>query len=227
MTSRNLPLHEIRRLLDLYYDGSATAAEEASLTRYFLEHPDVPADLRTDRDLFVALHRAAALTPPADLLDRVTYATCGPAVPRRRPVGLFIFSAAAAMALILTVAIAVINFTPSSPSVSDTGGALPDESLLSTLVNHTDTILNVDSVAAPPRHAAPKLATAAIHRDHARKAARNARRDAARRDTLSPEQATAVVDELLARSFKTASMHVEQARENFNNIETTIHRISK
>lgn len=227
MTSRNLPLHEIRRLLDLYYDGSTTADEEASLTRYFLGHPDVPADLRTDRDMFVAMHRAAALTPPADLKERITYATCGPVAPRRRSASIFIFSAAAAVALFLTVAIAVINITPSTTISPDASGAREDESLLSTLINHTDTILNVDSVATPPAPVKPKLATAAINQPATRKQGHTARSKTAHRDTLSPEQASAVVDELLARSFKTATMHVEQARENFNNIETTIHRISK
>lgn len=78
MTQNITPRH-IRELLRAYYEGSATAADEALLAEYFAGAAEVDADLEPDRAMFRAL--AAARTsdaePPADLERRILRATVG------------------------------------------------------------------------------------------------------------------------------------------------------
>jgi len=53
----------IRTLLDRYYDGMATEADEDRLHRYFAQ-PGIPAELQADKLLFDAFKATDAATPP-------------------------------------------------------------------------------------------------------------------------------------------------------------------
>ncbi|MDE6377559.1 MAG: hypothetical protein K2K72_02315 [Duncaniella sp.] len=65
---------EIRRLLDLYYEGRTSASEEAVLRRYF-SGDDIDSDFEDDRLFFEALAGSGeTVEVPADLQGRLSAA---------------------------------------------------------------------------------------------------------------------------------------------------------
>lgn len=69
----------IQQLLELYYDGRTDAAQEAELTQYFTQTPDIPADNLADAAIFRAMAAYEAPEVPDDLEQRIIDATCGKA----------------------------------------------------------------------------------------------------------------------------------------------------
>lgn len=57
---------EIRRLLELYYEGMTSKSEEKRLSRLLAEAEDLPQDLATDRRLFEVLSAELEMKLPAD-----------------------------------------------------------------------------------------------------------------------------------------------------------------
>lgn len=229
MTSNNLSFDDIRHLLERYYDGSSTADEEATLTRFFLEHPDVPTDLLTDRNMFVALHEATSLTPPPELERRILDATCGQVAKNRRLTITTIISTAAAFALFIGIAISVVNFSATTlpDSTDDSIQSEAHNLSASTISIVTDSIPSVDTQTTQPLIEKPILASSTGDQAPARKSAHPARTQVAHRDTLTADQASELIDRLLARAFNSASQHVQKADETVKNIETSLNRISK
>lgn len=131
-------LNEIRRLLDLYYEGQTTPEEERTLLRFFADAGDLPADLEPDRELFAALVDETADDCPVPTtlhddimrrLDSLPGAQPGRRTPAR-VLWLRIASAAAAIALIATVA---VHFTNRDTTDIDTKQlALAEESTTDT-----------------------------------------------------------------------------------------------
>lgn len=71
----NPDLQDIRRLLDNYYNGSATPREEAVLADFFASAHDLPADLETEARLFRALSaHPQSYDIPDGLAERLTLA---------------------------------------------------------------------------------------------------------------------------------------------------------
>ena len=94
---------DIRKILERYYDGSATVGEIESVKRYFDETSDVPADLRADAAMFRAMSRhQQQVAPPADLEKKILAATVD-ASPAKRRFGWKIAFAAAAAAAVAAV----------------------------------------------------------------------------------------------------------------------------
>lgn len=49
-----MELAEIKILIDRYYDGETTLAEEVAIADYFATHADIPAELEPTRAIFMA-----------------------------------------------------------------------------------------------------------------------------------------------------------------------------
>lgn len=65
-------IEEIKQLLVKFYAGESTQEEEACLYRYFIEHDDVPEDLKPDKEVIIALGmlgHEAEVEPPASLIN--------------------------------------------------------------------------------------------------------------------------------------------------------------
>lgn len=79
MTDR---ISEIRRLIDLYYEGASTPGDNARLSSLLAATPGLPPDLESERLMFAALADAIP-EPPESLRDDIARIVA-PARPRRR-----------------------------------------------------------------------------------------------------------------------------------------------
>lgn len=64
----------VRVLLDKWYDGTATAADEDALTLYFTTSEDIPEDLRADATVFaLPTEKSQSMSEdiPSDLMAQV------------------------------------------------------------------------------------------------------------------------------------------------------------
>jgi len=52
-----MDIKKIKEFLQKYYDGDTTLEEEEILKRYFVENPDVPQELRTEKEQFAMYDR--------------------------------------------------------------------------------------------------------------------------------------------------------------------------
>lgn len=207
---------QVRQLLELYYEGQTTPEQEAALTDYFVTHPNVEADLRVDRRLFLALDRAARLAPPADLERRIVDATCGS--PRRCMA--IILRAAAAVAVLVAVVYGIRNISSDNrtSAFDDTQG------VLEALIGHPDTLLRVDTTAmVKPVAEEPRMATAETRRVSARKV-RAGSRDIEITDTAQAREVLTLLDNILARQFSAASQSIDETIESFESIENTLNK---
>lgn len=64
-------INDIRKLLEQYYRGATTEAEEGVLKEYFAGD-DVDAELKADRDIFRSLSDTDDIDVPDDLADRLS-----------------------------------------------------------------------------------------------------------------------------------------------------------
>lgn len=64
-------INDIRKLLEQYYRGATTEAEESVLKEYFAGD-DVDAELKADRDIFRSLSDTDDIDVPDDLADRLS-----------------------------------------------------------------------------------------------------------------------------------------------------------
>lgn len=114
----------IRKLLDRYYDGLTSQAEEEALRRFFREQTSVPATMEADRRMFAALDREAdGIAAPEGLEKRILGAIDATEAARSRRLWhkrLRIWSAAACIA-----AIAVTTALLSLPRLRDAGATEP------------------------------------------------------------------------------------------------------
>lgn len=114
----------IRKLLDRYYDGLTSQAEEEALRRFFREQTSVPATMEADRRMFAALDREAdGIAAPEGLEKRILGAINATEAARSRSLWLKrlrIWSAAACIA-----AIAVTTALLSLPRLRDAGATEP------------------------------------------------------------------------------------------------------
>lgn len=69
MSANNIS--EIRELLDRYYDGNTTEAEEMTLREYFTREDDIPADLEADRLMFKNITASPEQEIPEGLSERL------------------------------------------------------------------------------------------------------------------------------------------------------------
>lgn len=101
-------IDKIRHLLASYYDGTATGAEVNALKRYFVEAEDIPDDLRLDATIFRAMASADAPAVPADLEQKIIDSTIGSHRRSRFLNWRVIVSAAASLALLLSLGLAFL-----------------------------------------------------------------------------------------------------------------------
>lgn len=101
-------IDKIRHLLASYYDGTATGAEVNALKRYFVEAEDIPDDLRLDATIFRAMAAADAPAVPADLEQRIIDSTIGSHRRSRFLNWRVVVSAAASLALLLSLGLAFL-----------------------------------------------------------------------------------------------------------------------
>ncbi len=115
----NMTIDNIRQMLDRYYDGIATPAETAMLKDFFRTAEDVPADMATDAAVFRAMAAVddAEVTVPDNLKARIVAATIAarPRTFRWRT----LVAVAASIALLLSLALSLLNFRPSVSYDSD------------------------------------------------------------------------------------------------------------
>lgn len=218
MTSDNLTSKKARELLELYYAGNTTPAQEAALTRFFLTSTVVDDDLALDREIFLGLDSARQALPPDDLHARILKSTCGIPARRRRPTWMRAVAVAASMAVLATAGIGVMQMIQTSPGGQAADPA--DESFLTALVNHPDTILRVDTVVPRVVEPAPRMAKAAVKPAHSH-------RSAAATDSVDPAVIAQMLDGILAKGFSNAGAGIETARESFETIDKTINKISQ
>lgn len=163
----------IRKLLDRYYDGLTSQAEEEALRRFFREQTSVPAQMEADRRMFAALDREAdGIAAPEGLEKRIlgaidaTEAALSRSLWHKR---LRIWSAAACIA-----AIAVTTALLSLPRLRDAGATDP--------ATGAALALTISIPDEPPARYAGKVTAAAAepspspkpHLRHSRRAARPA-----------------------------------------------------
>lgn len=218
MTSNHLTSNDIKQLLDKFYAGESTPAEEALLTQYFLSHSDEDG-LEDDRRLFIAIARAQKSVAPADLEDRIVAATCG----RRR---LFTPARAATAAVIALIAAAAAIFLPGH----DTGGVnLNDsESVLTALVTHPDTILNPDTA----QHTVPAkpVETSTVNASRVKERKPEAVAQAAPAPLSDSAQIAAagdLLERMLSGSFTAMNSGMNQAVETVKAVDKTVNQIIK
>ncbi|MDE6288875.1 MAG: hypothetical protein K2M00_08850 [Muribaculaceae bacterium] len=217
MTSNHLTSNDIKQLLDKFYAGETTPAEEALLTQYFLSHSDDDG-LEEDRRLFIALARARQGMPPVDLEDRIVAATCG----RRR---LFTPARAAAATVIVLIAAAAAIFLPGH----DTDGSnLNDEGILTALVNHPDTILNPDTVQQNVPAQPVEVSTARASRARERKPEAIAQATpVSPGDSARIAAAGDLLERMLSGSFTAMNSGMNQAVETVKAVDKTVNQIIK
>lgn len=153
----------ISRLLELYYSGATTPAEEAELALFFTSTPDgdIPDEYAADAAMFRAMASHTIPEPPADLEARIISATCG-TQRRRRPLS-WLPAAAAALVLALAGGVMVIrNSSPTDvmrpqPLQKHIASAVPPTTPAPAPDTHTEPNINVaghtaTSPAPKPRH---------------------------------------------------------------------------
>ncbi len=76
-----------RTMLDRWYDGTATAADEDALTQYFTASANIPEDLKADAAIFaLPAKKSQSMSEdiPADLMAQVTGAIIAEKARKRR-----------------------------------------------------------------------------------------------------------------------------------------------
>lgn len=98
-----MKIEKVKQLLSRYYDGTASPEETDGLMQYFMTAENLPEDLQTDAMIFRAManHKPAAM--PADMEQRILNATVGKKRRLRPLYWAASISAAAAVALIVTI----------------------------------------------------------------------------------------------------------------------------
>lgn len=103
---------QITSLLDKFYAGTSTVAEEQTLRRYFAAE-DCPPELEADRQTVLALSTPAAVEVPADLEKRIVSRLR----PRRRPRVRLVYRLSAAVTTIAAaVLLAFVLFAQKAPA---------------------------------------------------------------------------------------------------------------
>lgn len=59
-----MELAEVKKLVERYYDGETTLAEEAAIADYLATHSDLPAELEATRMIFMAANTLREVTAP-------------------------------------------------------------------------------------------------------------------------------------------------------------------
>lgn len=59
-----MELAEIKILVDKYYDGETSLAEEAAIAEYFATHRDIPAELEVTRAIFMTTSTLKEISAP-------------------------------------------------------------------------------------------------------------------------------------------------------------------
>lgn len=96
----------VRVLLDRWYDGTATAADEDALTLYFTTSEDIPEDLRADAAVFaLPTEKSQSMSEdiPSDLMSQVNGAIIAEKARKRRHAFWYTAASAAACACIAMV----------------------------------------------------------------------------------------------------------------------------
>jgi hypothetical protein len=114
---------EIEQLLDKFYNGLSTPEEERFLNEYFLRENEVEERLRTDRQLFRALHDERIQVPDAvseRLSDAIQQLVAPPPrSPSQKQRWLYGIGSAAAVAL-LCAGLFFVQREPAQPPLADT-----------------------------------------------------------------------------------------------------------
>ena len=118
MTMRDID--KIRQMLNRYYDGVSTPSETAQLKDFFRKTKEIPADMAADAAIFRAMDAADTekVAVPANLKERIVAATIGsrPRILNWR----IAVTAAASVAVLITLAVGLVHFKPSdSPDTTD------------------------------------------------------------------------------------------------------------
>lgn len=95
-----------RTMLDRWYDGTATAADEDALTQYFTASANIPEDLKADAAIFaLPAEKSQSMSEdiPADLMAQVTGAIIAEKARKRRHAFWYTAASAAACACIALV----------------------------------------------------------------------------------------------------------------------------
>lgn len=137
MTARNSEISEIRRLLELYYEGKTSPGQQRRLCDFFAaaDSASLPEDLRADAAMFSALAAETAAVPPSSLVSSITEHISHLAEEERRrnrrhPLMWWALCTAAAAAIALLVIIPAARYDADSMlSQKDAGRALADVSI--------------------------------------------------------------------------------------------------
>lgn len=118
MTMRDID--KIRQMLNRYYDGVSTPSETAQLKDFFRKTKEIPADMAADAAIFRAMAAVDTeeVAVPANLTERIVAATVGsrPRILNWR----IAVTAAASVAVLITLAVGLVHFKPSdSPDTTD------------------------------------------------------------------------------------------------------------
>lgn len=96
----------LQSLLDAWYEGTISPAEEAEIKLYFSQTDEVDEEFKADAAIFRAMSRKAPASPPADLGPRIVRATVGRR-PRIMRILLSAAGVAAAIALVVTLMVGI------------------------------------------------------------------------------------------------------------------------
>ena len=153
-------IDKVRLLLASYYDGAATGAEVNALMRYFVEANDVPEDLRVDAAIFRAMASTPSVVVPSDLEQKIIESTIGSRSRRRFLNWRVAVSAAASLALLLSLGMAFMHNKPVDEPVENTLFA-------SSFPTEEEVVVNTESIepeSVPVRQVHPVQAKVAQHR---------------------------------------------------------------
>ena len=136
----------IRHLLSAYYDGTATGADLNALKRYFVEAHDIPEDLRIDATIFRAMAAADHADVPADLEQKIIDSTIGSQRRRRFLNWRVAVSAAASLALLISLGFA---FLPEKSALPDDNALLASSILPEEEVVIQTAVIEQENIAEP------------------------------------------------------------------------------
>lgn len=137
-------IDEILKMLNRYYDGVSTPSETAQLKDFFRKTKEIPADMAADAAIFRAMDAADTekVAVPANLKERIVAATVGsrPRILSWR----IIVGAAASIAVLVSLAVGLVNFRPSDSHDTTDLLAMSD-----TTRHREETVMVPDAVTSP------------------------------------------------------------------------------
>lgn len=204
----------VRVLLDKWYDGTATAADEDALTLYFTTSEDIPEDLRADAAVFaLPTEKSQSMSEdiPSDLMAQVNGAIIAEKARKRRHAFWYTAASAAACACIAMV-LGLSEKNELTPTIGNTYANAVQQPQKTSCEAQTVTPSDIEKAESDTPSEVP---TAMAYDDY--------------HDVSDPAEAERIqleVAALLSRSLNSTGKAAEKAMHNADRLTEQINRSS-